>query len=123
MEMTKCTLCNKIFGSTGKKTCSACGKQLDELYEKARNYLRDNPKEELDAQRLAKAIEENPRMIHILIEEGRFIKGHPQDDGDDSAEEKKKQRLLEELQKTVEKQSAEQSAAKITTYGKERHSR
>lgn len=124
MEMTKCILCGKVFGSTGKKTCSACRKQMDVLYEKARNYLRDHPKEELDAQKLAVAIEEDPQMIRLLIEEGRFIKGDSKDGDDESAEEKKKQRLLEELQKTVEKQSSvDQSTSKVTTYGKERHSR
>ena len=124
MEMTKCILCGKVFGSAGKKACSSCRKEMDTLYEKARNYLRDHPKEELDAQKLAVAIEEAPQMIRLLIDEGRFVKGDSKDSSDESAEEKKKQRLLEELQKTVEKKSSvDQSAGKVTTYGKERHSR
>ncbi|MBP9957824.1 MAG: hypothetical protein KBF14_05165, partial [Synergistaceae bacterium] len=113
MEMTKCILCGKVFGSAGKKACSSCRKEMDTLYEKARNYLRDHPKEELDAQKLAVVMDVDPQWIRLLIEEGRFVKDHPADDSkedlkDDSAElsdERKKQRLLEEFQKTVTKPS------------------
>ena len=139
MEMTKCILCGKVFGSAGKKACSSCRKEMDTLYEKARNYLRDHPKEELDAQKLAVVMDVDPQWIRLLIEEGRFVKDHPADDSkeglkDDSAElsdERKKQRLLEEFQKTVtkpsgtaEKQSSEdQSSSQAMKYGRERHSR
>ena len=112
---------------------------MDTIYEKARNYLRDHPKEELDAQKLAVVMDVDPQWIRLLIEEGRFVKDHPADDSkedlkDDSAElsdERKKQRLLEEFQKTVtkpsgtaEKQSSEdQSSSQAMKYGRERHSR
>ena len=139
MEMTKCMLCGKVFGSSGKKACSACRKEMDAIYEKARNYLRDHPKEELDAQKLAVVMEVDPQMIRLLIEEGRFVKESPADDNkedlkNDSAElsdESKKQRLLEEFQKTVGKQSStaekksseDQSSSQAMKYGRDRHSR
>lgn len=139
MEMTKCILCGKVFGSSGKKACSACRKEMDAIYEKARNYLRDHPKEELDAQKLAVVMDVDPQMIRLLIEEGRFVKDNPADDNkedlkedsDALSDERKKQRLLEEFQKTVAKPSGtaekknneDQSPSQAMKYGRERHSR
>lgn len=119
MEMTTCHICGKIFGSTSDGVCKACRGLADIVYEKARAYIRDNPKEELDARGLAAAIGEDRRIVEILMLEGRFT-GDPDDAAPiESAEEKRRRKLLEDIQKSLLTPSQRQQ--KASTYGKDRH--
>ena len=120
MEMTTCSICGKIFGSSGRGICGQCQKLLDIVYEKARAYLRDNPKAELSAPELAKAIKEDVRLIELLMLEGRFA-AEP-DKPIEDREERKRRQLLESLQKNISS-SAAQKEQKSTTYGSDRHGR
>ena len=120
MEMTSCHICGKIFGTSGGSVCPACRKLLDIVYEKARNYLRDNPKAELHAKSLAEAIDEDVRLIEMLVIEGRF------DDKDsprmeESELDKRRKKLLEDLQKNINKPIRKDPTS--TTYGSDRHGR
>lgn len=120
MEMTTCHICGKIYGSTGDRVCGSCRRTAEAVYDKARAYIRDNPKAELDAESLAEAIKEDKRVIEILMLEGRFT-GDPDDATPiESAEEKKRKRLLEDLQKNLASPTQKQ---RISTYGSDRHGR
>lgn len=119
MEMTTCPLCGKIFGSSGKGTCGQCNKLLDIVYDKARSYLRDNPKEKPDAKELAKAIDEDAKYIEMLMLDGRF--DSDSDGAPESLEEKKRQQLLESFQKNISSDKPERR--KASTYGSDRHGR
>lgn len=118
MEMTTCSVCGKIFGTSAGAICPACHKLLDMVYEKARAYLRDHPKANIKARELAKAIGEDARLVEILMLEGMF---DSKDDGcpEESAEDRKRKQLLEELQKNLSVPSKKDSA--VTTYGSDRH--
>lgn len=119
MEMTTCHICGKIYASTGDSICASCRRQAEAVYDKARAYIRDNPKSDLDAESLAKAIEEDKGIIEILMIEGRFT-GDPDDAAPiESAEERKRKKLLEDLQKNLA--SPTQRQQKMTTYGSDRH--
>jgi hypothetical protein len=116
MQMSTCQLCGKIFASTGPKVCASCSKRLDRVYEKAREYLRDNPQMELDARDLAEAIQENLHDLEILISQGRFER-----EASDPAERQRK-RLLEELQKSLSTSSSGRAGGTSrSTYGRDRH--
>jgi len=118
MNMTACDVCGKIFGSSGRAVCPACRKLLDIVYEKARTYLRDNPKADIRAPELAKAIGEDIRLVEIIVAEGRFdSKDGPQQ----TEEEKKRQRLLAEIEKSLSSPSEKNQA--YSTYGQGRHGR
>ncbi len=119
MDMTACDVCGKIFGATGRAVCPACRKLLDIVYEKARTYLRDNPKAELKAPELAKAIGEEVRLVEMLVAEGRFDSKGLVDEGDES--ERKRQKLLAEIQKNLA--APAEKAQPVVTYGKDRHGR
>jgi hypothetical protein len=118
MEMTTCNVCGKIFGASSDTTCASCRKLLDIVYEKARGYLRDHPKTELNARELARKIGENERLVEMLMIEGRFSSGdgeaQTESDGD-----KKRRRLLEDLQKSLA--TPERKAPGAGTYGSDRH--
>ncbi|MDR1471586.1 MAG: hypothetical protein LBS75_03600 [Synergistaceae bacterium] len=117
MEMTTCNVCGKIFGAPSGSICPACRKLLDIVYEKARAYLRDNPKAEMKARELAKAIGEDERLVEILMIEGRF-ENKDSEEGD-SAAEKKRKKLLEDLQRSLAKPAPKEEG--MTTYGSDRH--
>lgn len=120
MEMTTCHVCGKIYGSTGKPICRDCQKLLDIVYEKARAWLRDNPKEQPTSRQLAQAIGEDERLIDILKLEGRFTT-ETNDGPLESDEEKKRKRLLEDLTKSLSTPVQKQQGS--TTYGSDRHGR
>jgi hypothetical protein len=91
---------------------------LDVVYDKARAYLRDHPKESMNATELAKAIKEDGRLVEILMIEGRFDTGGG-DEQADSEDEKKRKRLLEDLQKNLS--TPQQRERGATTYASDRH--
>ena len=126
MNMTTCHVCGKVFGSTGAGACPNCRKLLDIVYEKARAYLRDNPKVQPSTQELAAAIGEDVRLVEILRLEGRFDTT-ANDTPLESAEEKKRKQLLEDLQKnltgTSKDKPSQQSSQSTGTYGSDRHGR
>ena len=117
--MTACDVCGKIFGSTGRAVCPSCRKLLDIVYEKARTYLRDNPKTELRAPELAKAIGEDVRLVEIIVAEGRFDSKHSSEDMSD--DERKRQKLLAEIEKSLS--ATTEKAQPRVTYGQDRHGR
>lgn len=120
MEMTKCPICGKIHATGGDAICKACRGLSEIVYEKGRNYLRDNPKTELNALELANEIGEDPRIVQILVLEGKFT-GNPDDAHTlETEEEKRRKQLLADLQKTLATPSQKQ---KVTTYGSDRHGR
>jgi predicted amidophosphoribosyltransferase len=116
MDMTTCCVCGKIFGASSETVCPACRKLLEIVYEKARAFLRDNPKLKPNASELAREIGEDERLINILVTEGRFEKG---DDIPDDSADRKKKKLLEELAKNMP--APERKSAGLTTYGNDRH--
>ena len=120
MEMTTCHVCGKIFGTSSGGVCPSCRKLLDIVYEKARAYLRDNPHDMPDARELAKKIDENVRLVEILMVEGRFDSA---DNGgmEESEVDKKRKQLLADLQKSLATPSKKSDAP--TTYGADRYGR
>lgn len=121
MEMTSCPVCGKVHMTGGDAICKACRALTEIVYEKARNYLRDNPKFETNAKGLADAIGEDPRIIQILMMEGRFT-GDPNDEHMlESEDAKKRKQLLDDLEKSLASSSERQQ--KVTTYGNDRHGR
>lgn len=124
MEMTTCPLCGKIHGgANGEAMCKSCRGLIEIVYEKARNYLRDNPKAQMNAASLAEAIGEDLRIIQLLMMEGRFT-GDPDDEHPlESEDEKRRKQLLADLQKNLESSSSEEKSQRISTYGNDRHGR
>ena len=118
MEMATCYTCGKIFGTSSGTVCPSCRKLLDIVYEKARVYLRDNPKEKLNTMELAKALGEDERLVELLMLEGRFDasnNGGPEE----SQEEKMRKKLLEDLQKSL--LTTAKKSEGMTTYGADRY--
>ena len=120
MEMATCYLCSKIFGTSSGAgaICPSCRKLLDIVYEKARAYLRDHPKDNLNAADLAKELGEDERLVEILVLEGRFD-ARNNDGIDENSADKIRKRLLEDLQKSLSTPSKKGEGR--TTYGADRY--
>ncbi|KUK59031.1 MAG: Uncharacterized protein XD80_0413 [Synergistales bacterium 53_16] len=73
-ELKNCRICGKVhLHHGGIVVCEVCRKDLDDIYIKARDILRDKRNaEEFDSIRLAEEIGVDPIYIHILVEGGYF---------------------------------------------------
>lgn len=73
-ELKNCRICGKVFlHHGGIVVCEECRKDLDDIYIKARDILREKKdSEEFDSIRLAEAVGVDPIYIHILVEGGYF---------------------------------------------------
>jgi len=120
MEMATCYTCGKIFGTSSGAVCPSCRKLMDVIYDKARAYLRDHPKDKLNAMELAKALGEDERLVELLMLEGRFD-ARDSDGPEDSREEKMKKKLLEDLQKNLSTTAKRSDGEGMTTYGADRY--
>ncbi|MDR3166158.1 MAG: hypothetical protein LBU13_11360 [Synergistaceae bacterium] len=117
MDMTACNVCGKIFGASSGSVCPSCRKLLNIVYDKARAYLRDHPKERVNAVDLAERIGEDERLVEILMLEGRFE--NRGEDAEESDDDKKRKQLLQDLQKNLA--SMPQKQHETGTYGSDRH--
>ncbi|HPD97500.1 MAG TPA: hypothetical protein PLP89_04155 [Synergistales bacterium] len=73
-NLRNCRICGKLYTHfRGPDACDSCKKNLDEVYHRAREVLRDaEPGQEYDNISLAEKLDVEPVMIHILAEEGLF---------------------------------------------------
>ncbi|HHW13575.1 MAG TPA: MerR family transcriptional regulator [Firmicutes bacterium] len=70
MELRNCIRCGKVFLYVSKRVCPACQKEMDEVFEKARLYVKQNPG--ATAREVAEALQVDEQLIDELIREGRF---------------------------------------------------
>jgi hypothetical protein len=73
-KLENCKICGKVFlYHGGIVVCDACKKDLDDIYTRAREILRNKKTtEEFDSIALAEKIGVDPIYIHILVEGGYF---------------------------------------------------
>ena len=103
MALVTCSLCRKIFTAAGGRTCPACKKRLDELYLKVRDYLRDNPKLEMNVDTLSEAMNADIREVQALLDMGYLDRdfGEAMPIGEAS-----RQKLVMELEKSLNEMKA-----------------
>ena len=70
MDITGCKLCGRIVNNEWPRICRNCLHRLDEEYSDIHNYMRDNPDETFDIERLSEDLDINPADIQMLIELG-----------------------------------------------------
>lgn len=126
MEIMTCRFCGKVFSAAGGKACASCRKELEEVYQKARTYLRDHFDSNISPDELAKALDVDPAMIQFLKNEGRFAMS---DEGTiDADDDIKRREILKEFQSSIKpvksnetKEQAKSSSP--TSYAGEKHRR
>lgn len=107
MALVTCSLCRKIFTAAGGRTCPACKKRLDELYLGVRDYLRDNPKLEMNVDALSEAMNADIREIQALVDMGYLDRDFKEASPSGEAS---RQKLAMELEKSLSEMKAAAAA-------------
>lgn len=118
MNMVTCDRCSKLFGSPGPRICPACSKELDAIYKRAREYLRDHDRERLNVRELAEAIGEEAADLDLLVSMGR-LRLFDEDDGVTGSGDREK--LLQDFQKSLNKGKGSQKGQSSSLYVAERY--
>ena len=118
MPLLTCKMCGKVFTSPGGRTCPACLKELDELYPKVREYLRDNPKTEFNVDTLSEAMGTDIRAVQALADMGYLDRdlGRRVDSGAES-----RQKLAKEFENSLKQMQQASARESGTTYGEQRY--
>ncbi len=127
MNLITCKLCGRLFSSARGKICVTCLEEVDSMYPKVREYLRDHAKESFNLERISEDMDFDIRYVQALVELGYLDRNLPGESQTDE-EKKQKQLLLSELQASLNSPSAGKSE-KMTgrmysqkRYGSERKS-
>lgn len=70
MDLRNCIVCGKVFMYVSKRVCPACQKEMDELFEKVRPYVKAHPGSTVTEIAEALGIEES--ILNEFVREGRF---------------------------------------------------
>ena len=124
MALVTCKLCRKIYtvsGVGGVRVCPDCKLRLDNLYTDVRNYLRDNPKEEFNVEKLSEALGADIRDIQALVDMGYLERDMAMEQGDGRpGVDEGLQKLAKEFEEARDKMKAAATAAaehKPVSYG------
>ena len=100
MNLATCKLCGRLFSAARGKICVACLEEVDNLYPRVREYLRDHAKDGFSLERVSEDMGINIRYAQALVELGYLDRDVP---GESGAEEEKqrKQLLVRELQASL----------------------
>ena len=100
MNLITCKLCGRLFSSSRGKICITCLEEVDSLYPKVREYLRDHAKDAFNLERISGDMGIDIRYAQALVELGYLDRTVP---GETQAEEEKqrKQHLVRELQESL----------------------
>ncbi len=70
MELRNCIRCGKVFMYVSKRVCPACQKEMDELFEQVRVFVKAHPGATVAEISAALDIEE--QLVNEFVREGRF---------------------------------------------------
>lgn len=115
MEITGCKLCGRIVSSERTKICRNCMHRLEEVYSDIHNYMRDNPDETFNIEKLSEDLDVNPADIQMLIELGYIDRK--------IAENSEKERARRELAGVFANELEDMKKKKVTTYGGAKYAR
>ena len=121
MNLITCKLCGRLFSSARGKICIACLEEVDNMYPKVREYLRDHSQESFNLERISEDMDFDIRYVQALVELGYLDRNLPGESPNEE-EKKRKQLLLSELQASLNSSSAPKSD-KMTgkMYGQQRY--
>jgi flagellar operon protein (TIGR03826 family) len=70
MELRNCIQCGKVFMYVSKRVCPACQKEMDELFEQVRVFVKAHPG--ATVAEIAATLEIEERLVNEFVREGRF---------------------------------------------------
>lgn len=121
MNLVTCKLCGRLFSANRGRICTTCLDEIDGLYPKVREFLRDHSKENFNVEQIADGMDLDIRFVQALVELGYLDRGIG---ADPEAEEEKrrKETLARQLQASLENSaSAKASETMGKMYGQQRY--
>ena len=121
MYLITCKLCGRLFSAARGKICITCLDEVDSMYPKVREYLRDHSQESFNLERIAEDMNFDIRYVQALVELGYLDRALP-GEAPDEEEKKRKQLLLNELQASLNSSPmgrGDKTAGKM--YGQQRY--
>ena len=70
-QIVNCPKCKKVFNKTFHPICDNCLQEEEVVFEKVREYLKDNPN--INVQELSQATEVSTKKILDYVREGRIV--------------------------------------------------
>lgn len=70
VQLRNCIKCGKVFMYVSKRVCPACQREMDELFEQVRVYVKKNPG--ATAVEIAEHFDVDEQLINEFVREGRF---------------------------------------------------
>ncbi len=125
MSLVTCKLCGRLFDSTRSRICVQCIDDLDDLYPKVREYIRDHQGESFSVDVIAEDMGVDILRVQALVEMGYLDREVPGISGIDE-EKKRKEALVQQLKKSMTpppppKPVEKKDGKTQTMYGQERH--
>jgi len=121
VNLVTCKLCGRLFSATRGKICVTCLDEIDDLYPKVREFLRDHSKESFNVEQIADGMDLDIRYVQALVELGYLDRG-VKADPEEEEEKRRKEALARQLQASLEN-SASSKAAEVSgrMYGQQRY--
>ena len=124
MSLITCKLCGRLFDATRGKICTQCLEELDELYPKVREYIRDHSKDQFSVDSLSEDMGIDIMLIQSLVDQGYLDRDVPGISGVDE-EQKKKESLVRQLKDSLNANAPKKDRPiddnVSKTYGQERY--
>ena len=121
MPLLSCRLCGKVFSSAGGRTCTMCLAQLDNLYPRVREYLRDNPKIGFNIETLSEEMNEDVRYIQALVDMGYLDRDAGKYVSEEALNRQKLAKELEGSLKQMRDSAINVHDPKTVSYGQQRY--
>ena len=121
MNLVTCKLCGRLFSANRGRICTTCLDEIDGLYPKVREFLRDHSKENFNVEQIADGMDLDIRFVQALVELGYLDRGIG---ADPEAEEEKrrKETLARQLQASLENSASAKASENMgKMYGQQRY--
>ena len=121
MNLVTCKLCGRLFSANRGRICTTCLDEIDGLYPKVREFLRDHSKENFNVEQIADGMDLDIRFVQALVELGYLDRGVG---ADPEAEEEKrrKETLARQLQASLENSASAKASENMgKMYGQQRY--
>ncbi|OPZ41018.1 MAG: hypothetical protein BWY99_00182 [Synergistetes bacterium ADurb.BinA166] len=122
MALKPCKICGRLYDSARGKYCPQCLQEIDELYPKVREYIRDQKGAEYSVDSLSEEMEIDILRVQALVDLGYLDRNTMGNAGALDEEQRKKEMLAQMLKKSLsatEKDRPQEEQKKHRTYGQE----
>jgi hypothetical protein len=122
LALKPCKICGRLYDSARGKYCPQCLQEIDELYPKVREYIRDQKGAEYSVDSLSEEMEIDILRVQALVDLGYLDRNTMGNAGALDEEQRKKEMLAQMLKKSLsatEKDRPQEEQKKHRTYGQE----